>query len=80
MAMNHRKPGTGHTGRAGAPVFLPRASASWSAQDIQCLRHLAEQGLTVEMLAARLRRTPSAIRNKAAMHGISVRAGRPAQR
>lgn len=80
MAMNHRKPTTGNTGRAGAPVFLPRASTSWSPQDIQCLRHLAEQGLSVEILAARLRRTPSAIRNKAAMHGISLRMGRHAQR
>lgn len=80
MAVNHRKPTAMRGGRTGAPVFLPRASASWSAHDIQRLRRLAEQGLTVETLAQHLRRTPSAIRNKAAMHGISLRSGRHAQR
>jgi hypothetical protein len=47
--------------------------ASWSIEDVRLLRTLAMQGVPVEAIAATLGRTPSAIRNKAGMHGISVR-------
>ncbi len=53
-----------------------RQSASnhaWSSADIRLLRELAGQNVPVEMIAATLRRSPSAIKNKAGMHGISLR-------
>lgn len=54
-------------------TFLPAAPASWSVQDLNELRTLAATGLSLAALAQRLRRSPSAIRNKASMHGISLR-------
>lgn len=47
----------------------------WSSEDVQQLRELAQAGVPSETIAARLRRTHSAIRNKAAMHGISIKSG-----
>jgi hypothetical protein len=49
-----------------------RLSNSWSSEDIQLLRQLAVSGLSLETIAVKLRRTPSAVRNKATMHGISL--------
>lgn len=46
---------------------------SWSSEDIRLLRQLAVDGEPLETIAARLRRTRSAIRNKATMHGISLK-------
>lgn len=46
---------------------------SWSSSQIRQLRDLALQGFTVGAIAAHLRRSESAIRNKAGMHGISLR-------
>jgi hypothetical protein len=47
----------------------------WSTEDLQRLRELAQAGVPSETIAVRLRRTHSAIRNKAAMHGISLKSG-----
>jgi hypothetical protein len=49
---------------------------TWTVEDVRKLRELAEQGLEVHVIAAQLRRTVSAIRNKASMHGISLHGGR----
>jgi len=48
---------------------------AWSPEDVQQLRELAQAGVSSETIALRLRRTHSAIRNKAAMHGISLKSG-----
>lgn len=45
----------------------------WSAHDLLELRKLAMQGIALEAIAAQLRRTISSVRNKAAVHGISLR-------
>jgi hypothetical protein len=52
-----------------------RASRSneWSSSDLTRLRELAAIGQPLEAIAATLRRTASAVRNKAGMHGISLR-------
>ena len=50
-----------------------RASRTWSREEIRQLRELADAGIPTHIIAARLRRTVSAIRNKAGIHGISVR-------
>jgi hypothetical protein len=46
---------------------------TWSTEDIRLLRQLAVDGASLETIAGTLRRTRSAIRNKATMHGISLR-------
>lgn len=48
-------------------------SNTWSTEDIRLLRQLAVAGASLETIAGTLRRTQSAIRNKATMHGISLR-------
>jgi hypothetical protein len=53
-------------------TFLPSATPSWSREDLQALRTLAQSGLTLEAIAKQLRRSASAVRNKATMHGISL--------
>lgn len=53
-------------------LFLPAAISSWSVDQIQQLRRLASEGLPVSEIAGELRRTVSAVRNKAGMHGISL--------
>ena len=45
----------------------------WSSADVRRLRELASSGTPVEIIAATLHRTTSAVRNKAGMHGISLR-------
>ncbi|HEY6641837.1 hypothetical protein [Povalibacter sp.] len=45
----------------------------WSTDAVRKLRELAEAGAATEVIAAHLGRTPSAIRNKAGLHGISLR-------
>jgi len=55
--------------------FLPsfrRAAQLWSVEELRRLRTLAALGTPVHSIAAALRRSPSAVRNKAAMHGISL--------
>lgn len=46
---------------------------AWSRDALRQLRELAEAGVPLETIAARLRRTQSAVRNKAGMQGISLR-------
>jgi hypothetical protein len=54
-------------------VFSTRpASRAWSSAELQQLRALAHETMPIEAIAARLRRSVSAIRNKAGMHGISL--------
>ena len=50
------------------------AQKTWTTEDLRQLRELATQGVAPAMIAVRLRKTESAIRNKAGMHGISLRA------
>jgi len=57
-------------------VRIQAARAGWTIEDVRLLRTLAMQGVPVEAIAAALGRTTSAIRNKAGMHGISVRGPR----
>jgi hypothetical protein len=45
----------------------------WSTEDLRRLRDLAATGTPLNAIAATLRRTTSAVRNKAGMHGISLR-------
>jgi hypothetical protein len=54
--------------------------AAWAIADIQLLRNLAAQGLPVGAIANTLRRTESAVRNKAQMHGISLQSKRQGAR
>ena len=55
--------------------FRPRAGGlnPWSQEEIRRLRELAARGLRVSDIAARLGRSESAIRNKAGLHGVSLR-------
>lgn len=45
----------------------------WSLEQVRVLRELAGQGLPAHRIAAELKRSESAVRNKACMHGISLR-------
>jgi hypothetical protein len=54
-----------------------RGSArAWSSSEIRQLRELADAGLPTHVIAARLERTVSAVKNKAGFHGISVRSAK----
>lgn len=55
------------------PIRRTFPSNTWSTEDIRLLRQLAVAGASLETIAGTLRRTRSAIRNKATMHGISLR-------
>lgn len=50
-----------------------RAARTWSRDEIRQLRELADAGIPTHVIATRLRRTVSAVKNKAGLHGISVR-------
>jgi hypothetical protein len=52
---------------------VPVAASSWSLRDVQTLRSLVDAGTSVREIARILRRTESAVRNRAAHHGISLR-------
>ena len=52
---------------------VPSAANSWSSNDVQKLQALVEARTSIREMAKILRRTESAIRNKAALHGISLR-------
>ncbi|WP_129778448.1 hypothetical protein [Peristeroidobacter soli] len=57
-------------------VSYRRPSSSlklWKSEDLRELRQLAQEGVAPADIALRLRRTESAIRNKAGLHGISLR-------
>jgi hypothetical protein len=49
-----------------------RAARIWSSAELKQLRELTDAGTGVEIIAARLRRSVSAVRNKAGMQGFSV--------
>lgn len=44
----------------------------WSMDEVRRLRELAESGVELHEIASCLRRSVAAVRNKAAMHGISL--------
>jgi hypothetical protein len=44
----------------------------WSSAELKQLRELSDAGTDVEIIAARLRRSVSAVRNKAGMQGFSL--------
>jgi hypothetical protein len=46
---------------------------TWSTEEIRELRQLATAGASLDTICITLRRTRSAIRNKATMHGISLK-------
>ena len=46
---------------------------TWSTEEIRQLRQLATAGASLDTICVTLRRTRSAIRNKATMHGISLK-------
>jgi hypothetical protein len=55
------------------PIRRSLPANTWSTEDIRLLRQLAVDGASLETIAVKLHRTRSAIRNKATMHGISLR-------
>ena len=58
-------------------LFMPRRRTRlvnhWTMDDIGRLRRLAEEGLPVASIALALRRSEFSIRNKAGIHGISLK-------
>lgn len=73
---------------SGRNVYVaPRLGSSrrarrneWSSADVRQLRELAATGTPLAAIAAALCRTKSAVRNKAGMHGISLRFTAPSRR
>jgi hypothetical protein len=66
-------------GCGGMSVTLHRRANrdnEWSSEEVRRLKELAATGVAPESIASALRRTESAIRNKAGMHGISLRSRR----
>lgn len=72
------RPNDGRDREVGASLtFQRRANRNeWSSDELRRLRELAATGAAPGTIAATLRRTESAIRNKAGLHGISLRARR----
>jgi hypothetical protein len=61
-------------GRASAMLMRrTRLPNLWSMQEVRRLRELAAAGVPIDSIAATLRRTRSAIKNKAGFHAISLR-------
>lgn len=58
---------------AGSTARRAAVTNAWSLGDVRRLRELAAQKVPVEAIAATLRRSPSAVKNKASLHGISLR-------
>jgi hypothetical protein len=57
-------------------IFVPAATSSWSKEELHQLRALAHSGTSIEAIARALKRSASAVRNKAGLHGISLAASR----
>ena len=57
----------------------PSAAKMWSSAELKQLRELTDAGIDIEAIASRLKRTVSAVRNKACMHGFSLAATRSEQ-
>ena len=53
-------------------TFLSLRPASWTSDDLRELRTLAERGCSAQIIAKKLRRTESSVRNKVLMHGLSL--------
>lgn len=51
----------------------PCTARMWSRVELKQLRELTDAGLGVEIIAARLKRSVSAVRNKAGMQGFSLK-------
>jgi hypothetical protein len=51
----------------------PCAAKMWSPAELKQLRELTDAGIGVEIIAVKLKRSVSAVRNKAGMHGFSVK-------
>lgn len=51
---------------------LPTKKKSWTEQDLRLLRDSAQCGMPLHALCHLLKKSPSAVRNKAAIHGISL--------
>jgi hypothetical protein len=60
-------------GEVGCPdqVWKGAYPNAWATADVQRLRELAGQGISPGQAAKLLRRSESAVRNKAGLHGIS---------
>jgi hypothetical protein len=54
-------------------TYKVRHGRAWSADEVRRLLDLAAAGMSVEAIATSLRRSPSSIKNKAGMQGISIR-------
>ena len=59
--------------RSQARFVFPKSPALWTSEELRIMRQLADAGTPIARIAARLRRSPSAIRNKAGLHGISLK-------
>ena len=59
--------------RSQAQFVFPKSPAIWTSEELRIMRQLADAGTPIARIAARLRRSPSAIRNKAGLHGISLK-------
>ena len=57
----------------------PSTAKMWSSAELKELRELTHAGIGIEIIASRLKRTVSAVRNKAGMHGFSLAASRHEQ-
>lgn len=55
------------------PGRFPAAMNPWAIEEIKTLRSLAAQGMSPHSIGVVLGRTEFAVRNKAAIHGISLR-------
>jgi hypothetical protein len=64
---------------SGYRIFPAAPVNAWSSESIRQLRLLAQSGVPIGTIAARLRRSVSAVRNKACMHGIPLRMHSPAK-
>jgi hypothetical protein len=60
-------------GQMSKKFNLPAAANVWSQSDIQTLQTLVASQRSLAEIAKILRRSESAVRNKAAFHGISLR-------
>ena len=49
-----------------------RPSERWTVADIEQLCVLAEEGMTISMIAARLNRTQGAVRARGALLGLTI--------
>lgn len=66
------------TDRSFVPSLSKRQATKaglWSREELSRLRELAENGASVRLISITLRRTESAVKNKAGMQGISLGRG-----